>query len=191
MIRTYLRLSACFLVAGAGSVQARPLPPFIILPSGDTVRLAQHGPATTVIVQGHGRTMRALLPGQPGIYTGSLSETSLIGTIGSTVVIVSSDYASNPSGGRYQCGAGIETLVRVIALLPQPHQTFAQLVASCWSSIEAGDVSWDTATHLLTIERTTFPPQAAASKTTVEDLRTTYAIMPQGTVTPRRVERLP
>ena len=76
-------------------------------------------------------------------------------------------------------------MFRVIALRPRPRQTFHQLVASCWRTIEAGEVTWDRATRRLVVERTTFDTRAE------QHVRTHYTVGDDGTLVPIRIERLP
>ena len=192
MIRRGLWVTACLFMAAASPIQARSTLQPILLPGGGTVRLRQRAAAAAITAQVHGRTTRSVLPTKQGIYAGSLADTTLVGAIGRTVAVVLVDYASNPSGGIHQCGAGTETVVRVIALSPRPHQTFAQLVASCWTVIDAGEISWNQATRALTIERTTYaPPAATGGAATAEHTRTTYSVAASGAIMALRVERLP
>ena len=189
------RIAVCAVGASlalAATAQGHTKPVLMRLQAGATLGLESRGAATVIVARVKGRTMRTVLPVEDGIYRGSLEGATLLGAIGGAVAVISVDYASNPSGGRFQCGAGVETMIRVIALSPRPHQTFGQLVASCWAPVDAGDVTWDRTAHLLTIERTTYSRHAApGSGTTVADTRTTYRIAPDGSVTPVRVEDLP
>ena len=177
-----LALSAAILCGAGTSVHAAagrlPIP-------GGSLRVTQRGAATVVTVTLHGRTMRTVLPADEGIFAGSLDTSRVVGVVADSALILSSDYASRPAGGAHMCGAGTETVLRVIALRHGPRQTFHRRIASCWRTIEAGEVGWDAGTGRLSLERTTFDASGA------RDLRTVYRIGPEGDVTQMQVERRP
>ena len=184
-------VTASMIVATTSFAEARSPARPMVMPGGASLRLSQKGAATAIAYTMHRQTLTTTLPSEEGIYAGSLMGAQLLGAIDSSVAIITADYSSNPSGGAFQCGAGIETVIRVIALLPRPHQTFAQRVASCWTAIDPGDTSWDAAGRTLTIERTTYEHAPKGNEMVVQDLRTTYRVAPTGTVETVRVERLP
>jgi hypothetical protein len=177
-----LALIAGFLLGG--SVPLHAAEPTMTIPGGN-VRVTQRGVATILAIIQHARATHTVLPADEAIYAGSLDTTHIIGVIPGQVLTLSSDYASRPNGGRYQCGAGTETVWRVIALRPVPQQTFHQRIASCWQSIDEGDTSWDSRTRQPTVERTTFDASGA------HDLRTLYRITPEAFVTQIEVDQLP
>ena len=174
---------ACML-PGAVPASAIAAAPALAVPGGGTLRVTQRGAATVLSVTWDGRTVRAVLPRDDGIYPGSLGSTMIVGAIRGRVPILLSDHASRPNGGSHMCGAGTETMLRVLALRPAPHQVFHQLVASCWFTIDAGDIAWNGRTRKMTVERTTFDRG-------VEDRRTRYRIDPDGAVVTLGVESLP
>lgn len=174
-----LTLLLCGLAVSASAAVNR-----MSIPGGE-LRIGQRGAATVVAVTRGGRTMRTVLPVEEGVFAGSLDSTRLVGALPGRVLILSSDYASRPGGPMHMCGAGTETVLRVIALQPAPHQTFHQRIASCWRTIEPGDIAWDRGARMLSVERTTVDgPQA-------RDLETLYRITTAGAVTPTGVERRP
>lgn len=181
---------ASLTMMGAAAAQTLPLP------GGATLQLGQTGAATTVTLHRQGRVFQATLPPDDSIYAHALQTSTLIGAASDAYVVVSSDYESNPAGGTYQCGAGIETVVRVIALQPVPHQTFSRLVASCWLVVDAGDIEWDKEQQRLTIERTTYGSPASQGETGglpdgVDHTLTIYQVASDGAVTVVSVKRLP
>jgi hypothetical protein len=97
----------------------------LTLPGGVTLQLGQRGATTTVTLRRQGRTLRATLSPDESIYARSMQTSTLVGAASGALAVVSSDYDSNPAGGSYQCGTGTETVIRVIALRPIPHQTLA------------------------------------------------------------------
>jgi hypothetical protein len=123
---------------------------------GGKVVLSQRGAQTVVRWSTHGVSRIAILPADDGIYPGSLSDAEVLGTVDDRVLVLSVGYGSRPNGGMHQCGAGTETMVRVISFSGKPHQTFEQLVESCWLTIDPGDVAWDPSAHTLSVERTTY-----------------------------------
>ena len=177
-------LSLACMLWGAAPTPATAAAPALALPGVGTLRVTQRVAATVLSMTRDGRTVRVVLPKDDGIHPESLDSTKVVGAIPGRVLILLSDHESRPNGGSHMCGAGIETMLRVIALQPVPHQVFHQLVASCWSTIEAGDTTWDDRTRELTVERTTLDQG-------VEDRRTRYRIKPDGTVATLGVESLP
>ncbi len=153
----------------------------VAIPGGH-VYVRQHGARTVISVFVAGSRRRLSLPTETSIYAAARPLTSLVGALPGRVLILQSDYSSNPSGGSYQCGAGTETVLRVLALQPALHQTFSQRIASCWDNIDSGDVAWDARTQTLTVERTTVEGAKPESEPKVEDLRTQYRVEPDGAV---------
>jgi len=100
------------------------------------------------------------------------------------VLILSTDYDSRPGGGARMRGAGTETVLRVITLRPAPRETFRQRTASCWTTVEEGEIAWDAGAGVLSVERWTFSPE-------VEHLRTRYRVSADGIVAQQEVERPP
>ena len=123
---------------------------------GGKIVLSQRSAQTVVHWNSHGIQRTAVLPADDGIYPGSLFEAKVLGTIGDKVLVLSVTYGSRPNGGMHMCGAGMETIVRVVSFSGRPRQTFEQLVESCWQTIEEGDVAWDPSAHTLSVERTTY-----------------------------------
>ena len=136
---------------GATARKAVALP----VPGGRVV-LSQRSAQTVVHWNSHGIARTAVLPADDGIYPGTLSDAEVLGTIGGNVLVMSVTYDSRPNGGAHQCGAGTETILRVVSFSGSPRQTFEQLVDSCWLTIEEGDVAWDPSAHTLSVERTTY-----------------------------------
>ena len=185
-------LAALVLASMAGLVMPIPAaarPPVLARPSGIAVpgghvRVTQRGAGTVISGIVAGRRVALVLPAEEGIFPGSLGTVQSVGGLPGRVLILSIDYYSRPNGTIYQCGAGIETVVRVIALEPRPHETFHQLVGSCWSDIDPGDVSWDAAASRLVIERDLMTGSTGHT-------RTSYRIDAAGNVTPDKMEHLP
>lgn len=150
---------------------------------GGSLRVSQAGAATVLAITQGGRTGRLTLPKDALIVAGSLDATQVVGGIDGRVVIVSTDYLSRPGAPMHQCGAGIETMLRVIVLGRTPRLAFRERTASCWNDIE-GSARWDPATARLVIERTTSNPEYVHQ-------RTEYSVTLEGVVTPVQVERLP
>jgi hypothetical protein len=168
----------------------------LTLPGGVTLQLGQRGATTTVTLRRQGQTLRATLPPDESIYARSMRTSTLVGAASGAFAVVSSDYDSNPAGGSYQCGAGTETVIRVIALRPIPHKTFGQLVASCWLAVDAGDVKWDKARQRLSIERITYSSPDTPDKTSDQDgaaahTLTVYHVAADGAVAVVSSEWLP
>ncbi len=122
---------------------------------GGRVTVAQRGARTVITLRIAATVRRLVLPKEDAIYAGAGPTVTLIGALPGQVLILRLDYASNPSGSAYQCGAGTETVLRVLALRPALHQTFSQRIASCWKNIDEGDLGWDARSRTLTVERTT------------------------------------
>jgi hypothetical protein len=168
----------------------------LTLPGRATLQVGQRGAATTVTLRYQERILRASLPPDDSIFAHTLETSELIGAASGAFAVISSDYDSNPAGGSYQCGAGTETMIRVIALRPAPHQTFSQLVESCWADVDAGDIDWDEARQRLTIERTAVGSSGSDGGTNSQDdaashTLTIYQVAADGAVTMVSVKQLP
>ncbi len=120
----------------------------IALPGGP-LTITQRG-ARTVLAA---KTGRVVLPAESGIYPHSLDGADLLGIMPGGLLVLSTHYASRPGAPMAMCGAGTETVLRVVALRPSPHQTFSDRIESCWTSIEADAVRWDAARRSVTIRR--------------------------------------
>ena len=154
---TMKRWAAAVLCLMASSLQSATAHGAVTLPiPGGKVVLSQRSAQTVVHWNSHGIQRTAVLPADGGIYPGSLSDAEVLGTIGDRVLVLSVTYDSRPNGGAHQCGAGTETILRVVSFSGSPRQTFEQLVDSCWLTIEEGDVAWDPSAHTLSVERTTY-----------------------------------
>ena len=175
-------LAALVLLSAVSA--ARAAEALLDVPGGDRLRVTQRGAATVLEIARPGRRARAALPTEEGIFPRSLGRTRLVGAILGRVLILSTDYDSRPDGGARMCGAGTETVLRVIALRPALRETFRQRTASCWTTVEEGEVAWDAGARVLSVERWTFSPEA-------EHLRTRYRVGANGTVAQQGVERLP
>lgn len=123
------------------------------------MRVTQSGDRTVLNLHGGHPRAKLVLPAEEGIYPRSLDATRIVAEEPGRLLIIVSDYASRPNGPTHQCGAGTETVVRVIALLPVAHQTLARRIASCWSTIEDGEVAWNGATGLLTLRWVIYDPE--------------------------------
>ena len=161
------------LVAIAASGQAQQSR--IAVPAG-TLAASQHGASTILRLESHGQTQRVTLPVDDDtiITAGSFEKADLIGTVGNSVVVISTTYWSqNGRGGpQAQCAAGEETVLRVIALSPLPHQTFRMLLESCWASV-AQTVSWSPADTSFTIDN---------EEDGADEAKNRYVVYPDGSV---------
>lgn len=179
MTRLGLWAVAVLLGAGLPSVAAERG----VAIHGGRLRASQVGAATVLAITRGGRTARVTLPEDTLIVAGSLDAMQVVGGIDGRVVIVTTDYLSRPKGPAHQCGAGIETMLRVIVLGRVPRQAYRERIASCWDDIE-GEARWDAAAGRLVVERTTYNPEYVHQ-------RTVYSLTPEGIVEPAGVERLP
>ena len=149
--------AVAILCLAAGSLQGATAHGVVTLPvPGGRVVLSQRSAQTVVRWSSHGVQRTVVLPADGGIYPGSLSDAEVLGTIGDQVLVLSVSYDSRPNGGMHYCGAGTETILRVVSFSGRPRQTFEQLVESCWLTIEKGDIAWDKSAHTLSVERTTY-----------------------------------
>lgn len=164
-------------------IPATARPSELTVPGG-SVRVAQRGAHSVVSGIVKGRPFSLALPAEEGIFAGSFDGVEFVGALPGRVLILSIDYLSRPEVPMGQCGAGVETVLRVVSLRPQPRQSFHQLVASCWYDIEPGEISWDAATSSLIVERQVFSKPA-------EHTRTRYHVNDEGSVIPDKVENLP
>ena len=154
-----LAVAMLCLVASARGATPRKA---VTLPvPGGSVILSQRSAQTSVRWDSHGMQRIVVLPADDGIYPGTLSDAEVLGTIGDKVLVLSVTYDSRPNGGAHECGAGTETILRVVSFSGSPRQTFEQLVDSCWLTIEEGDIAWDPAAHTLRVERTAYSDDQA------------------------------
>jgi hypothetical protein len=119
---------------------------------GGRVTVMQRGPSTVLAYAVRGRQRSIVLPAEEGIYAGSLDGASLVGVVPGRVAILSTTYASRPNGGSHACGAGMETVIRIVVLRPILRQALAERVDSCWETIESRRIAWDPAARTLLIE---------------------------------------
>lgn len=151
---------------------------------GGRLAVAQRGDATVLrFIPAHGPARSLRLPPQDGIYPHSFTGASRIGTAPGLVVLQTA-YASRPGGPTHECGAGEETVLRVVTLRPLV-QRLATTTESCWFNVEPGDVGWDGATRRLSVETTT------SHTAGLTHVRTTYAVAPDGRVSIVGIDGLP
>ena len=158
--------------------------PFEVAVPGGRVRLAQRGAQTVISGAVSGRRFSLALAEDAGVFAGSLDGVELVGGLPGRVLILSIDYLSRPGAPEGYCGSGVETILRVVALRPRPHETFRQLVASCFRNIDPGQIVWDEGAANLTVERQV---QLEPSGHT----RSSYHISAEGAITPGKIEILP
>jgi len=151
---------------------ARAAPVMLTVPGG-RLHLTQQGVHTVLAGKVRGRSVRVTLPADDGMSPKSLRSARLLGGWPDHVIILSTDYASRPGSPYAECGAGVETVLRIIALEPRIHQSFHKLVASCWRSIEADTIDWDPRAHRLTTTLST--PDG--------NISVQYEVTPAGAVT--------
>ena len=148
------------------------------------LRLSQARDRTVVAATRLGGRRRLVLPPEDGIFADSLGDTQVIGAVPGRVVIFRTDYASRPRGAAHQCGAGTETVLRVVALKPSLRQTFHHLLESCWKTIDDSHVAWNPGSRQLTVELTTYDPD-------MQHVRTRYQVTDAGDVIVLSEEPLP
>ena len=148
------------------------------------LRLSQARDQTVVAATRPAGLRRLVLPPEDGIFADSLGDTQLIGAVPRRVVIFRTDYASRPRGATHQCGAGTETVLRVVALRPSLRQTLHTLLESCWKTIDDSHVAWSPGSRQLTVELTTYDPD-------MKHVRTLYQVTDTGDVIALSKERLP
>ena len=156
-------------------------PPVIVVPGG-RLRLAQRGAQTIISGVVAGRRVSLLLPAEEDIAGRTLYAARFVGGLSGRVLILSLDYTSRPPGApSAECGAGVETVLRIVALRPRLRQTFHQRVVSCWQGIDPGEITWNGATSTLVVERIVL---SAATP----DTPARYRIDSLGTVSPVKAE---
>ncbi len=119
---------------------------------GGRVTVTQRGVSTVLAYATRDRRRGIVLPAEEGIYAGSLDGASLVGAVPGRVAILSTTYASRPNGSIHACGAGMETVIRIVVLRPVLRQALAERVDSCWKNIESGRIAWDPAARTLLVE---------------------------------------
>ena len=177
LLRTLLGLTVLLAASAIAEAVETAVP-------GGQISVSQQGARTRLSGRIEGRRFALRLPSDEGIFPRSLQGVQLVGGLPGRVVILSVDYASRPGNPMGACGAGTETVLRVLALRPRLRQTFHQRVDSCWRTIEAGGIGWDGPTSTLTIERSVFSDP-------VDHSRISYRISPDGAVVTGAVEQLP
>ncbi len=113
--------------------------------------------------------------GQADVPIGPLTDLELLGETAEGTVVLSTIYASRKGFPDKHCGAGSETAIRVLQLRPRLHQTFSQLVDSCWAAIESEESRWQTRDHTLRLETT----RTIADRSIHQEA--TYRVTPDGT----------
>ena len=141
---------------------------------GGRVTVMQRGVSTVLAYAARDRRRSIVLPAEEGIYAGSLDSVSLVGAVPGRIAILSTTYASRPNGGSHFCGAGMETVIRIVVLRPVFRQALAERVDSCWNNIESGRMAWDPGPRTLLIE--------TYDATAVGHAVKTYAVQDDGTV---------
>lgn len=89
-----------------------------------------------------------------GIYPRSFENAMLIGEVPDKVALFVDTYASRPNGGAYQCGAGEEAFLRLVALGNPMRGTLSLRIESCWYDVELGDdgIEWNPEQRVLSID---------------------------------------
>ncbi|HEY0184362.1 MAG TPA: hypothetical protein VGC09_16245 [Rhodopila sp.] len=141
---------------------------------GGRVTVMQRGLSTVLAYAARDRLRSIVLPAEEGIYAGSLDGASLVGAVPGRIAILSTTYASRPNGGSHACGAGMETVIRIVVLRPIFRQARAERVDSCWKTMESGRIAWDPAARTLLIE--TFDGTAVGHAVKI------FAVQDDGTV---------
>lgn len=87
----------------------------------------------------------------------------VLARVGAGVLVLVDRYPSRLNRGQGACGAGEESFLRVLRVLPPPAtQTYVTKLASCHQNIELrSEPVWDTATALLTLDWLAGPTQQA------------------------------
>jgi len=119
---------------------------------GGRLTVTQRGTSTVLAYAARRRSRRVVLPAEEGVYAEALDGASLLGAVPGRVLILSTTYASRPHGPMHMCGAGTETVIRVVALRPTLRQAFTERVESCWTSIESGRIEWNALARTLLVE---------------------------------------
>ena len=152
MINRIAMVSLSIALMTAMATQAVARQTHAVAVPGERVTVMQRGVSTVVAYAARDRRRSIVLPAEEGIYAGSLDSVSLVGAVPGRIAILSTTYASRPNGGSHFCGAGMETVVRVVALRPVLRQALAERVDSCWKTIESGRIAWDLGARTLLIE---------------------------------------
>ena len=141
---------------------------------GGRITVLQRGLSTVLAHAAGGHRRSIVLPAEEAIYAGSLDSVSLVGAVPGRIAILSTTYASRPNGRMHACGAGMETVIRIVVLRPVLRQALTERVDSCWKNIESGRIAWDPAARTLLVE--TFDNSAAGHAVK------TFAVEGDGTV---------
>lgn len=145
----------------------------VSVPDG-RITVTQRGTSTVLAYAARGRMRRIVLRAELGIYADALDSARLLGDVPGRVAILSTTYASRPHGGSHACGAGMETVIRVVVLRPIFRQALAERVDSCWNTIESGRIAWNPAARTLLID--------TYDGTAIGHTIKTYAVQEDGTV---------
>jgi hypothetical protein len=170
-VKTIGSFLACVAALAPGVVAVANAATLVV--PGGRLHIGQRGGQTVLTGTMRGRRLSLTLPADDGIYPRSFDSATLIGALGDGVLVLSTDYGSRPGNPQGECGAGNETVLRVIALRPRTHQTFGKRVESCWKNIESTSVDWNAATATLTTDLST--PDG--------EISTQYKVSDEGTVT--------
>lgn len=87
----------------------------------------------------------------------------VLARVGAGVLVLVDRYPSRLNRGQAACGAGEESFLRVLRVLPPPaRQTYVTKLASCHQNVELrNDPAWDAATSTLTLDWLAGPTQQA------------------------------
>jgi hypothetical protein len=171
------RLSFILLVVSIVSAPVgNPGPAHSVKLLGGRLLGSSEGPHTILRFRpGNGAWQQIVVGGQADVPIEPLTGLELLGETTDGVVVLSAGYASRQGFPSKQCGAGTETVIRVLQLRPKLHQAFSQLVDSCWESIDGGEQRWQADDHTLHLETTRY----IADKTMHQEA--IYHVAPDGT----------
>jgi hypothetical protein len=167
-------LGLLLLVAPAAFVAGRSVPSIRV--QDGRLLGSSEGPHTILRYRASdGARPQIVVGGQADVPIGPLTGLELLGETTEGVVVLSASYASREGFPMKQCGAGGETVVRVLQLRPRLHQTFSELVDSCWASIESRERRWQAGDHTLHLETTRYTAGEAMHQEAI------YRVAPNGT----------
>lgn len=121
--------------------------------SGRAVLRCEAGSTTFVLTSPRGETFQVPLV-HKDLFGGKSNppfEASVIAENPGQLLIFTDTFASNPSGGSHQCGAGEELYLHVLSLTQPVHESLSVLVDSCWQSLESSGVEFDQTSRTLSI----------------------------------------